>query len=70
MNKIKRLLTLLILRATHRIWNREISRVLGKAYNQRVIDSRELHILCAAFDPTQGHLVYPNKKNDSNLFFN
>lgn len=48
----------LILRLTHRIWNRRISRILGRAYDQGVISSEQLHILAARFDPTQRHEVY------------
>lgn len=48
----------LILRLTHRIWNRQISRILCRAYGDRVINSEQLHILTAAFDPTQCHRVY------------
>jgi hypothetical protein len=45
----------LILRMTHRVWNREISRLLGRAYERRWIDSRQYHQLAAMFDPTQTH---------------
>lgn len=37
---------------THRIWNREIARLLCRAYSNRVIDSEQLHELAAMFDPT------------------
>lgn len=47
----------LIRRLTHRIWNREISRLLCRAYERRHIDSTQLHILTAQFDPTQNHEV-------------
>lgn len=45
----------LILRLTHRMWNREISRILCNAHEVRLIDSRQLHELTARFDPTQKH---------------
>lgn len=48
----------LILRFTHRLWNRQISRILCRAYNDRVINSEQLHILASKFDPTQKHTVY------------
>lgn len=51
-------MTKLILRLTHRIWNRRISMILCRAYNDRVINSEQLHILTSKFDPTQEHSVY------------
>lgn len=48
----------LILRLTHRLWNREISRILCRAHECRLVNSSQLHELAAAFDPTQGHRVY------------
>lgn len=48
----------LILRLTHRLWNRQISRILCRAYGDGVINSEQLHIIAAAFDPTQDHRVY------------
>lgn len=50
-----------ILRRTHRLWNREISRILCDAYNSRIINSEQLHILASAFDPSQSHLVGSRK---------
>ena len=47
-----------IVRITHRIWNRRISRIICRAYNDNVIDSQQLHILLAAFDASQRHMVY------------
>lgn len=47
----------LILKLTHRLWNREISRILCRAYENREINSEQLHILAAKFDPTQEHEV-------------
>lgn len=49
----------LILKLTHRLWNRQISRILCRAYSDRVINSEQLHILASKFDPTQKHSVYP-----------
>jgi hypothetical protein len=50
-----------ILKTTHDIWNASISRILCRAYGDRVINSEQLHILAAAFDPSQDHKVYgPN----------
>lgn len=45
-------------RLTHRIWNRRISRIIYRAYNDNIIDSEQLHILASAFDPSQRHMVY------------
>lgn len=51
-------LTELLLCLTHRTWNRRISAILCRAYDDRVINSEQLHRLTAAFDPTQDHQVY------------
>jgi hypothetical protein len=51
-------LTNLVLKLTHRIWNRRISSLLCRAYTNRVINSKQLHELTALFDPTQDHKVY------------
>lgn len=48
----------LILRWTHRRWNRSISAILCQAYAVRLINSEQLHELAAKFDPTQKHEVY------------
>lgn len=49
----------LILKWTHRLWNRQISRILCRAYEDRVIDSKQMHVLASAFDPThKDHQVY------------
>lgn len=48
----------LILKWTHRLWNRRISAILCRAYNYNIIDSYQLHILSSKFDPTQDHEVY------------
>ena len=50
--------TRIVLRLTHRLWNRQISRILCRAYEQGIINSKQLHLLAAAFDPTQDHIVY------------
>ena len=50
-----------ILRLTHRLWNREISRLLCYAYERRLINSTQLHELASWFDPTQSHKVYEKK---------
>ena len=52
------MLEMKIIQWTHRLWNRQISRILCRAYNDRVIDSKQLHTLAAAFDQTQRHMVY------------
>lgn len=52
------MLTKWILKLTHRIWNRRISAILCRAYDSRIINSEQLHILAAEFDPTQKHSVY------------
>lgn len=51
-------MTKLILKLTHRIWNRRISALLCRAYSNGIIDSYQLHNLTALFDPTQNHQVY------------
>jgi hypothetical protein len=49
----------LILKLTHKIWNREISRILCNAYSgEKILNSEQLHKLTAKFDPTQNHEVY------------
>ena len=52
---------LFVLKLTHRLWNRQISRILCRAYEDRVIDSKQMHELTAAFDPTQEHQVYGSR---------
>ena len=51
-------LSVLILKLTHRMWNRRISAILCQAYQNRVINSHQLHELAAKFDPTTGGDVY------------
>lgn len=48
----------LILRLTHRLWNRQISRLICRAYGDGKINSRQMHEILADFDPTQNHKVY------------
>lgn len=48
----------LILKLTHRLWNKQIARILGDAYSRGVITSPQLHALHSMFDPTQKHEVY------------
>jgi len=48
----------LILRLTHKMWNRRITAILCESYSRREIDSKQLHSLAAKFDPTQEHAVY------------
>lgn len=55
---LKKWLKILVLKLTHRLWNREISRILCRAHGERLINSEQLHQLTAAFDPTQRHIVY------------
>lgn len=52
-----------MLEKTHKIWNKQISRILCRAYGDRVINSEQLHLLTAAFDPTQEHKVYGPSKD-------
>jgi hypothetical protein len=40
------------------MWNRQISRILCRAKADGVINSKQLHEMAAAFDPTQKHKVY------------
>lgn len=47
-----------VLRKTHRVWNRVISRILCRAYSDNLINSYQLHELTAKFDPTQKHDCY------------
>jgi len=51
------MLRILIRKMTHKLWNSEISRLLCQAYNRGIINSKQLHILAALFDPTQNHKV-------------
>jgi hypothetical protein len=51
-------LRLIILKMTHRIWNREISRLLCLAKEEGIINTGQLHELAAWFDPTSRHMVY------------
>lgn len=51
-------MTRLILRLTHRMWNRVISAILCRSHAEGIIDSRQLHLLAAKFDPTQRHKCY------------
>ena len=48
----------LILRVTHSLWNQRISTLLCRACERGHINSKQLHILAAMFDPTQKHEVY------------
>jgi len=50
-----------ILKLTHRLWNRQISRILCRACEERLISEEQLHQLTAAFDPTQRHIVYGSR---------
>lgn len=52
-----------LLRITHRMWNRAISRILCRAYTERVINSEQMHVLASAFDPTQKHMIYGEHVN-------
>ena len=47
-----------LLKLTHRIWNREICRILCRAHQDGLIDAEQLHELTADFDPTRSHKVY------------
>lgn len=55
---MKRYFTRWLLKLTHRLWNRRIASILCRAYSASVINSEQLHILLAKFDPTQDHEVY------------
>lgn len=48
----------IILWLTHKIWNREISRILCRARSEGLINAEQLCQLSAAVDPTQRHIVY------------
>jgi len=56
--RMKAKLEKLILQLTHRLWNRQISRLICRAYSDGKINSRQLHEILADFDPTQKHKVY------------
>jgi hypothetical protein len=47
----------LVLWVTHRVWNREISRLICYAYEKGHINSAQMHILASWFDPTQPHCL-------------
>lgn len=57
----------LILRFTHRVWNREISRILCQAKQAGVIRNDQLHELAARFDPSQVQCMVGNAKPRSGL---
>lgn len=61
------MLETLILKLTHRLWNRQISRILCRAYEDRVISASQLHLLASVFDPTQPHRVYGPDRDRSFL---
>lgn len=48
----------LVIKLTHRLWNRRISSLLCQAYERGIITSEQMHILASWFDPTQDHKVY------------
>ncbi len=48
----------LILKLTHKIWNREIARIICRCYSQNYISSQQMHEILSKFDPTQKHEVY------------
>lgn len=50
----------IILKLTHRLWNKQIARILGDSYSSGIITSNQLHKLHCKFDPTQKHEVYKN----------
>ncbi len=52
------MMTRLLLRITHRIWNRRIAAILCASFQDGDINSTQLHILASHFDPTQRHQVY------------
>jgi len=51
----------LIIKLTHKFWNKIISGILCNAYEDGLINSNQLHQLAAKFDPTQKNEV--NLKN-------
>ena len=55
---MKKRINKIILRFTHHLWNKEISRLLCVAQEKSIINSKQLHILASWFDPTQKHKVY------------
>ncbi len=48
-----KILSIVILKLTRRLWNREVVKILGRAYEKRIINSYQLHKLSALFDCTQ-----------------
>ena len=55
--------TTIVLKITHKLWNRAISRILLRARSEGIINSEQTHQLTAAFDPTQKHIVYGTRVN-------
>lgn len=51
------LLTRLVVRLFARRFNRVASRIILRAYERGVINSQQMHVLCAQFDPTQAGVV-------------
>ena len=62
MRTIKMNFEIFIIKLTHKLWNRHIFRILSRAYENRIIDSKIFHTLHAAFDPTQDHQLYGEGK--------
>lgn len=62
-NKGEIMIKTIILKLTHKLWNRQISRILCRAKSEGIIGSEQLHQLAAAFDPTQKHIVYGIRVN-------
>lgn len=56
--RVKTWFCILILKKTHRLWNKRISSILCDMYDRGVINSMQLHVLASKFDPTQKHDVY------------
>lgn len=59
---IRRWAERLLIRLTHKIWNRIICRCLIEAEEGRLINDAQFHGLHTYFDPTQRHSVY--RKHD------
>lgn len=52
------MLRLLILRLTHKLWQRRIEDVLRRSYQEGIIAHRQLGVLIEMFDRRGPHQVY------------
>lgn len=50
---VSKLIFKMLFGVTQGMWSRYITHILGVAYETRILNSEQLHTLCAQFDPTQ-----------------